>query len=158
MEVKFTVSPVGEIHIQDDSFYIQVKNEYKEAMLNMDGFTHIQVLWWGHYRDTPEYRSVKSSDKPYVNGPEKLGVFASRSQFRPNPILLTTVQVTHIDHIEGRIYLAYIDAEPGTPVLDMKPYYKMERIQNCDVPEWCANWPEWYECAAEFAWDEVFNF
>jgi hypothetical protein len=40
----------------------------------------------------------------------------------------------------------------------MKPYYKMERIQNCDVPEWCANWPEWYEGAAEFAWDEVFNF
>jgi tRNA (Thr-GGU) A37 N-methylase len=52
MEQKFTVSPVGEIHIQDDSFYIQVKNEYKEAMLNMDGFTHIQVLWWGHYSDT----------------------------------------------------------------------------------------------------------
>ncbi|MCK7514825.1 MAG: TrmO family methyltransferase [Desulfobacterales bacterium] len=49
-------------------------------------------------------------------------VFACRSEYRPNPIALTSCGVVLVDRREGRIVLDYIDAADGTPLLDVKPY------------------------------------
>ncbi len=49
-----------------------------------------------------------------------MGTFATRSPQRPNPIGLTLVKITSI--INGHIYVDYIDAIDGTPVIDLKPY------------------------------------
>ncbi len=56
-----------------------------------------------------------------------MGVFATRSPQRPNPIALSVAQVLRIDQEAGRIWIAYSDAEPGTPVLDLKPLYPQHR-------------------------------
>ena len=65
-----------------------------------------------------------------------MGTFATRSPERPNPIALTPAYVTYIDHENGIIGLAYIDANDGTPVVDIKPYTpSLDRVESPEVPE-----------------------
>ena len=127
-------------------------------MTNINGFSHLDIVWWGSLYDNQEARKILITEKPYKKGPDKLGIFATRSPVRPNPILITTIYVTKIDFEKGIIYTPYIDAEPGTPVLDIKPYHKSSRIKNLNVPDWCKHWPEWYEDSANFDWENEFNF
>lgn len=76
-----------------------------------------------------------------------------------NPIALTAVQVIHIDHEKGILQLAYIDADDGTPVLDIKPYTpSIDRIEKPEVPEWCRHWPMSAEESGDFDWSAEFNF
>jgi tRNA (adenine37-N6)-methyltransferase len=49
-------------------------------------------------------------------------------------------------------------AADETPVLDIKPYFMMERVENCEVPSWCQHWPKWQEKAADFPWQNEINF
>jgi tRNA (adenine37-N6)-methyltransferase len=58
----------------------------------------------------------------------------------------------------GIIFTPFIDAEPGSPILDIKPYFPMERVKKCDVPEWFKHWPEWSEEAISFNWQNEINF
>lgn len=55
--------------------------------------------------------------------------------------------------------LAHIDAEAGTPVLDIKPYTpSLGRVEKPSVPSWCADWPASVEESGRFDWSSVFNF
>lgn len=158
METEIKIQTIGNIQSENNIFSININKEYRSGLQNLDGFSHLQILWWGNLFDKPEYRKKLVTKKPYKTSPEELGIFATRSQIRPNPILLTTIFVKGIDHEKGVIYTPYIDAENGTPVLDIKPYHLFERIKECSVPQWCNHWPGWYEEAASFNWGEEFNF
>jgi tRNA (Thr-GGU) A37 N-methylase len=149
---------IGVTSFDKGRFFIEVDEKYRPGLTNIEGFSHLQVVWWGHLSDSNEKRNVLVNEKPYKKGPDKLGVFATRSEFRPNPVLITSISVQEIDFDNGRIYTPYIDAEEGTPVLDIKPYHLSERIKECRVPEWCKHWPEWYEDAGSFDWGSEFNF
>ncbi|HKK62623.1 MAG TPA: TrmO family methyltransferase [Bacteroidales bacterium] len=157
MKNEFVVKSLGTIE-SNDGFVVKLKSDFIPALRNITGFSHLQVIWWGNKTDDEKSRSVLSTKKPYKKSPEELGIFATRSQFRPNPVLITTVAVLDIDFDKGLIYIPYIDADPGTPVLDIKPYHKLERVADCCVPDWCSHWPESYEQAASFNWEDEFNF
>lgn len=119
----FTVKPVGIVHADDESFSIEVAGPFRPALQGLEGFSHIVVLWWGDRVDTPECRIETACRKPYTRGgPETIGIFATRSPVRPNPIALSVVPVVDIDTATGIIRVAYIDADDATPVLDIKPY------------------------------------
>lgn len=91
--------------------------------------------------------------------PEMLGTFATRSPERPNPIALTCANITYIEAENGVIGLAYIDAEHGTPILDIKPYTpSLDRVENPSMPQWCASWPKNVETSGDYDWSKVFNF
>ncbi|UII77837.1 TrmO family methyltransferase [Flagellimonas sp. HMM57] len=152
------VNPIGSIHSENGIFYIKLKSEYKKGLTSIDGFSHLQIVWWGNLFDTPEQRNQLTTDKPYKTSPEKMGVFATRSQFRPNPVLMTTIVVEKIDFDEGIIFTPYIDTENNTPLLDIKPYHLYERVENCNVPQWCKHWPSSYEQSTDFSWENEFNF
>lgn len=158
MKNTIQVHSIGSIHAESGTFYIKVKEEYKKGLTSIDGFSHLQVVWWGNLFENPVHRSQLVTTKPYKKGPEKVGVFATRSQFRPNPILITTIYVEEIDFEQGKVYTPYIDAENNTPLLDMKPYHLYERVENCTVPDWCKHWPSSHEKSASFNWDNEFNF
>lgn len=65
-----------------------------------------------------------------------MGVFATRSPQRPNPIAITTVDIANIDYEEGAIQLYYIDAFDNTDVIDIKPYTpSIDRINNPTTPD-----------------------
>ena len=88
-----------------------------------------------------------------------MGIFATRSPIRPNPIALTAVEILHIDYEKGVIQIAYIDANDGSPVLDIKPYTpSLDRIEAPEVPVWCAHWPKSLEVSGSFAWEKEFDF
>ncbi len=76
----------------------------------LNGFSHLNVIWWFSDFDHEETRNILETPQPYKKAPKVMGVFATRSPVRPNPIALTTVQVIHIDYQNGIIQIAYIDA------------------------------------------------
>jgi tRNA-Thr(GGU) m(6)t(6)A37 methyltransferase TsaA len=158
MNIKIDINPIGFVRSKNGALCLELKREYIPALTGIKGFSHLQVLWWGHLYADSEHRDILVGDKPYKKGPEKMGIFATRSPVRPNPILCTNIYVQNIDFEKGMIFMPYIDAEDGTPVLDIKPYNKSERVRECSVPDWCSHWPEWDEDASVFKWEEEFNF
>lgn len=155
----FEVFPIGKIKNSESGSFIQIEPAYIPALTGLEGFSHINVIWWFSKFDTKEARSVLQTPQPYKNAPETMGVFATRSPVRPNPIALTAVEVMDIDYQTGLIQIAYIDADDATPVLDLKPYTpSLDRAQTPAVPQWCCDWPQSIEQSAYFAWEEVFNF
>jgi tRNA-Thr(GGU) m(6)t(6)A37 methyltransferase TsaA len=88
------------------------------ALRGLDGVSHVWVLWLFHrHLDARARATVRP---PRLGGNARLGVLATRSPFRPNPIGLSAVRVLGIDGL--RIDVLGLDAIDGTPVLDLKPY------------------------------------
>ena len=153
------LNPIGKIKVADGGMFIELNKEYVPALKELQGFSHLDVLWWFDKCDNDEARSILEEDSPYKKGPAVVGIFATRSPFRPNPIALSVVQVIYIDYENGRIQIAYIDANDGTPILDLKPYTpSLDRVENPEVPEWCRHWPVSLEKSGEFNWEDEFNF
>jgi tRNA-Thr(GGU) m(6)t(6)A37 methyltransferase TsaA len=154
---KFAIEPVGYVRQANGQFYLEILPQFKDALIGLTGFSHVQVQCWFHLFDSPEYRSIVINNKPYKKAPKKLGVFATRSPFRPNPIALTVLPIMAIDQENGIIEIAYTDADDGTPIIDIKPYHPAtDRVKNVSVPEWCAHWPKFYEDNADFDWHNEF--
>jgi tRNA (Thr-GGU) A37 N-methylase len=158
METTLQLQPIGKVVHENGMFVIQIDEAFRPALTNLNGFSHLQIVWWGNQSDSPEMRQQTMVEKPYKKGPDKLGLFATRSPVRPNPVLITTIEAINVDCKKGRISTWYIDACPGTPILDIKPYHLSERVHNCHVPDWCSHWPQWYEESATFDWPNEFNF
>ncbi|MCF8223718.1 MAG: SAM-dependent methyltransferase [Bacteroidales bacterium] len=157
MNDTFEVKSIGSVINEEGSYYIKIKEEYLEALTGLEDYSHIDIIWWGHLSDSNEGRKTTKLGKLFKKGPDEIGVFATRAPFRPNPILTSTIRVQKIDFDKGIIHTPFIDAENETPVLDIKPYRKMERVKNCRVPEWTESWPEWFEDAATYNWDKEIN-
>ncbi len=156
---KFKVKPVGKISICEEGFFLEVSKEYVSALKGLNGFSHLSVLCWFHECDNEEGRSILQESSPYKRGPELMGMFATRSPARPNPIAFSAVQVISIDYEKGRIQIAYIDANDGTPLLDIKPYTpSIDRVERPGVPDWCSHWPQSCEESGNFKWEDEFNF
>ena len=152
------VSPIGRI-TTTEGFFIELEPKYIPALQALDGFRHLNIIWWFSNFDTEEARQVLETPKPYQKAPEIMGIFATRSPIRPNPIALSTAEVIDIDYKTGRIQLAYIDADDQTPLLDIKPYTpSMDRVENPGVPAWCSHWPNNIETSGDFPWEEEFTF
>ena len=155
---EYQVVSIGQVRVDDEGFAIVVKEQYRDALRGLDGFSHLNILWWCDQLDDPGFREIVVADKPYKAGPDQIGIFATRSPARPNPIALTAVPMLSLDVEAGLIQIGYIDAEPSTPVLDIKPYLPaVDRIRQTTSPDWCAQWPSWYEDSATFDWGAVFE-
>ncbi|MFD3260209.1 SAM-dependent methyltransferase [Paenibacillus lentus] len=155
----FTVKSIGKLRSDGSGVRIELEKEFIPALTNLEGFVYINVLWWFHHSDTEESRSKLVEKSPYTKSPDTLGTFATRSPERPNPIALTCACITYLDVDNGIIGLAYIDAEDGTPVIDIKPYTpSFDRVEHPIVPNWCANWPKSVEASGDYDWSTVFNF
>lgn len=157
--MEFSVVQVGTVRADEEGFRIELLPEYAPALQRLEGFSHVQMIWWCDRCDNATSRALLTGDKPYTQGPEVMGIFATRSPERPNPIALTAVYVTYIDHEHGVIGLAYTDAIDGSPVLDIKPYTpSLDRVEAPSVPAWCAHWPKSVEVSGDFDWGSEFNF
>lgn len=157
--MNFNVKEIGKVCCDEAGFSIKLNEEYRKALTGLEGFGYVQVIWWFDGCDNDAARSNLTVKKPYTNGPEVLGTFATRSPARPNPIAISSSYVTFIDDENGVIGLAWIDANDGTPVLDIKPYTpSVDRVEAPIVPNWCAHWPKNVETSGDFDWEKEFNF
>ncbi len=90
-----------------------------EVLRGIEGFSHLWVLFWFHQAKD---RKVVVRP-PRLGGKEKVGIFASRSPHRPNPIGLSVVRLEGIRLERGvTIEVSGLDIVDGSPVLDIKPY------------------------------------
>ena len=155
----FQVKPIGKINIKEEEIFIELEPQYIPALKALDGFSHLSVIWWFSDFNSDKMRSILETSQPYKKAPEVMGIFATRSPIRPNPLALTAVQIINIDYIKGIIHIAYIDANHGSPVLDIKPYTpSFDRVDTSTVPKWCAHWPKSLEQSGSFDWENEFNF
>lgn len=153
------LKPIGKIVNNQAEIHIVLNKSFIPALEGIDGFGHLQVLWWFSGCDNEISRAKLSEKKPYTHGPSLLGTFATRSPERPNPLALSCAQVTYIDMENGVIGLAYIDADNDSPVLDIKPYIpSLDRVEIPSVPHWCNHWPKSCEESGYFDWESEFSF
>jgi tRNA-Thr(GGU) m(6)t(6)A37 methyltransferase TsaA len=94
----------------------------EEALAELAGFSHIWLLFVFHQALREDW--CPTVRPPRLGGNRRIGVFASRAPFRPNPIGLSAVRLEGIDCQDGRcrLQLRGADLVEGTPVLDIKPY------------------------------------
>jgi tRNA-Thr(GGU) m(6)t(6)A37 methyltransferase TsaA len=93
-----------------------------EAFSGLEGYSHLWIQFVFHHALRQRWQPTVRP--PRLGGNRKVGVFASRSPFRPNPIGLSVVRLEEIITDQGgvRLKLSGIDLMDGTPVLDIKPY------------------------------------
>lgn len=93
---------------------IDVDPAYEPGLQDIEGFSHLYVLWVFHRAEGADLIAhPPSDDRPH-------GVFATRSPRRPNPIGLTVVRLLGRDG--PRLRVRGVDMLDGTPVVDIKPY------------------------------------
>jgi tRNA-Thr(GGU) m(6)t(6)A37 methyltransferase TsaA len=142
-EETFHVSAVGYVRRENDRAILDILPDYRPALKELEGFSHVQVFWWFNRFDNETQRQTTQFEDAPFEAPV-LGVFACRAPVRPNPIGLTTARILSVDRAAGRVEVAEIDAYDGTPVLDLKAYIPFcDRVRDVRVPDWAAAWPEW---------------
>jgi tRNA-Thr(GGU) m(6)t(6)A37 methyltransferase TsaA len=99
--------------------------EYRvpEALRGLDGFSHLWLIW--EFSENNRAGWSPTVRPPRLGGNRRLGVFATRSPFRPNPIGLSCVRLERValSTPDGPVlYVSGADLVDGTPILDIKPY------------------------------------
>lgn len=157
--MSIVLNPIGKFNSINWKFSVKINEEFKEGLKGLEEFSHLILIGYAHLNEKNDLNNKLVLDKPYTKGPEKIGLFATRSEFRPNSLIVSVVEVVGIDFEKGIVNIAYGDFEDGTPVFDIKPYHPVaDRIKNVKTPEWCSHWPQYYEDSANFNWEKEFNF
>ena len=110
-----------------------INPELAEALEGVEAFSHVYVLFWLN-KITAEQRSILKVHPRGRKDLPLLGVFATRTYLRPNPIGLTLVELLKVD---GNVLTVRgLDAYDGTPVLDVKPFDAWDTTTEPRVPKW----------------------
>lgn len=93
-----------------------------DAVKGLEGFDYIWLLW--KFQGTERGHWSATVKPPRLGGNTRMGVFATRSPFRPNPIGLSSVKLEHIEYSEDGpvLFVSGIDLKNETPIYDIKPY------------------------------------
>ncbi len=108
-------------------------NGLDDAMDGLEDFSHLIVLFWMHRspvwdRSTSKVHPQRRPDLPLV------GVLATHSPFRPNPLGLTVVRL--LERKGNVLKVTGLDAIDGTPVVDIKPFLPGDEDAQARVPDW----------------------
>jgi tRNA-Thr(GGU) m(6)t(6)A37 methyltransferase TsaA len=139
---KIILNPIGivkteaandEVREKDRISQIVLKRELIEALDGVADFSHLFVLFWLNETSNEGRKTLKVYPRGRKDMP-LLGVFATRTMLRPNPIGLTLVELVKA---EGNVLTVRgLDAFNGTPVLDIKPFDPKDMAKDTRVPQW----------------------
>lgn len=130
-------------HWGDVESEIHLLPAYAGGLAGLEQFSHVMVVFYLHEIEAfdPAKRLLR-----HPRGMEhlpKVGVFAQRTKYRPNPIGVTSVELRAIR--ENIVVVRGLDALDGTPVLDLKPYVPLfDRVDDARTPEWVTHFAEGY--------------
>ena len=94
-----------------------------DALRGIEGFSHLWLLWGFHKARREQWSPTVRP--PRLGGNERMGVFATRSPFRPNPLALSCVKLEGVELHTPRgplVHVSGADLMDGTPIYDIKPY------------------------------------
>ena len=152
-EEEYKIRPIGYVRVEGSDpktadYFLEINEKYRSALKELGTFSHVQVFWWAHENDIEEIRNQKkwSTVPPYGDNAPETGIFATRAEYRPNPIALSTCAIKEVDEKSGVVKLEGIDAFPGTPIVDLKAYFPIcDRVRDCHIAPWLKDWPMWLE-------------
>ncbi len=136
------MDPIGRVRtdavgdeVKDKSRISQIilRDELVEALKGVDGFSHLFVLFWLSQVSSQQRKMLKVHPRGRMDLP-LVGVFASRTNLRPNPIGLTLVELLKVDG--NTLTVRGLDAFDGTPILDIKPFDSWDTAEKARVPDW----------------------
>lgn len=133
MDNTYTIRPIGIIHsphksrqavlesnVGENVGEVEVFEEYEEGLSDIDGFSHIILIFWMHESTAHSLRV-----RPFRHPEELRGLFATRSPDRPNPVGMTVVELLASER--NVLKVRGIDMIDGTPLIDIKPYTTSDR-------------------------------
>lgn len=117
---------------QEREAEIEIDPAWAEALDGVEAFSHIWIVWWLDRAEAPSTLRVhpqRRTELPLV------GILATRSPQRPNPLAMTAVRL--LAREGRRLRVRGLDACQGTPVLDVKPYLRRgDLIPEATMPAW----------------------
>src|SRR5205823_14791076 len=106
------------------------------GLKGLEEFSHAVIVYWMHESSFDPSKDLVRRARGRADMPE-VGIFAQRAKHRPNPIGISTVEITAAR--AGVLIVKGLDAIDGTPVLDIKPHFAaFDRPMNASEPEWVA--------------------
>lgn len=105
----------------------------EESLQGLEGFSHVWLVWVFHQNKVARFHS--KVHPPRLSG-KSMGLFATRSPHRPNPIGLSLVELIRVE--KDGIVVAGADLVDGTPILDIKPY--LPEVES--IPDARTGWPK----------------
>lgn len=99
---------------------IRIYPEYLPAVMGVEAYEKLYVLYWFHLRGNEEHRGTLQVVPRRHGATEPRGVFATHSPSRPNPIGLTLVDLVKVEGCT--LTVRGLDALEGSPIVDIKPY------------------------------------
>jgi len=130
---KITLEPIGSIQKSGEHSNLVLDKSFEPGLLGLKDFSHVWVFWWFDQNDTPEKRAtLRVHPRRNKNNP-LTGVFATRSPARPNLIAQSLCRILSIKN--NVVEIDSIDAHPGAPVLDLKPYIPDNDLVEASVPD-----------------------
>lgn len=140
--------------------YIEMLEPYNDllAFEGINEFSHLWLIWQFHDNknqlDNPKFRPQVRP--PRLGGNQKIGVFATRSMYRPAPMGLSVVQLKEVKKVgkSVRVYVTGSDLLNGTPIIDIKPYIQYSDAVRDAESGYAQNEPErmrviWTESAEQ---------
>lgn len=110
---------------------IVFESEYAnaDALRGIEGFDYLWLIWEFSLNGKREGEWSPLVRPPLLGGNEYMGVFATRSPFRPNPLGLSSVRLLGVE--DGALVVAGADLVDGTPIYDIKPYVEYADAHTC---------------------------
>jgi tRNA (adenine37-N6)-methyltransferase len=135
MAETYSIQPVGKVVKRSGKTMLEIFPAFKDGLLGLDGFSHVQVYYWFDRNDSPDKRATLRVHPRGDKANPLTGVFATRSPVRPN---LIGYSVCRIRSVEGnKIIIENIDAFDGSPIIDLKPYMPAsDCVPDASVPDW----------------------
>ena len=102
-------------------FEEEFRNE--DALRGIEEYSHLWLIW--HFSEAFDGEFRPTVRPPRLGGNKRVGVFATRSPFRPNPIGLSSVKLEGVEKRQGKgtvLLVSGADLKNGTPIFDIKPY------------------------------------
>lgn len=116
---------------------IEIYDDYVEGIKEVKDITHIIVLYWGDQSN----REVIRTKTPFSS--KEIGVFATRSPNRPNPIAFCVCEVIGV--LDNKIKVKHLDALDGSEVLDIKVYSaELDSYPLAKSPDKKLDWYKWF--------------
>ena len=110
-----------------------VRPDFADALEGLKEFSHLIVLFWFHLSPAGENAAHKTHPQMKPDLP-LVGVFATRSPVRPNPLGMAVVKLQ--GQVKNVLIVTGLDALDGTPILDIKPYLPGDSVAKIKVPDW----------------------